>query len=179
MTLHAEADFVAGYQPQSVLDAGCGTGRVAIELARRGVAVVGVDLDPRLLGSARKQAPTLSWHLADLQAVRLRRRFDAVLLAGNVMIFLAPGTEAAVLQNCVRHLAWSGVLIAGFQLSVGYLALPTYDRLAGAAGLVLVARYADWDRAPWTPAAHYAVSVHRHRGGGVDQGVGPAPRWAL
>ena len=41
---HGEADFVFSYGPRSVLDAGCGTGRVAIELARRGLDVVGTDL---------------------------------------------------------------------------------------------------------------------------------------
>lgn len=34
--MHGEADFVASFEVHSVLDAGCGTGRVAIELARRG-----------------------------------------------------------------------------------------------------------------------------------------------
>ena len=159
--VHGEADFVESYHPKSVLDAGCGTGRVAIELARRGVAVVGVDLDPRMLGTARKKAAHLSWHLSDLATIRLQRRFDAIVMAGNVMIFLAPGTEAAVVRNMARHLAADGVLIAGFQLSIGYLALEEYDRLAEAAGLVLAERYAAWDRSPWTWAGTYAVSVHR------------------
>jgi SAM-dependent methyltransferase len=161
--VHGEADFVESYHPRNVLDAGCGTGRVAIELARRGVAVAGVDRDPRMLGTARKKAAHLSWHLGDIATIRLQRRFDAVIMAGNVMIFLAPGTEGAVLQNMARHLAAGGVLIAGFQLSIGYLALDEYDRLAEAAGLVLAERYATWDRAPWTWASTYAVSVHRHR----------------
>ncbi|MEQ1788221.1 MAG: SAM-dependent methyltransferase, partial [Acidimicrobiales bacterium] len=34
--VHGEATFVRAYAPRSVLDAGCGTGRVAIELARGG-----------------------------------------------------------------------------------------------------------------------------------------------
>ena len=50
---HGEADFVedvlAGMRPASVLDAGCGTGRVGIELAGRDIDVVGVDLDEDLL----------------------------------------------------------------------------------------------------------------------------------
>ena len=33
--VHGEADFVMAFAPESVLDAGCGTGRVALELARR------------------------------------------------------------------------------------------------------------------------------------------------
>ena len=99
---HGEVEFVMHHAPASVLDAGCGTGRVAIELARRGVDVAGVDLDAGLLGAARAKAPELSWHLADLTTVDLGRVFDVVVLAGNVMIFLAPGTEGAVLANLRR-----------------------------------------------------------------------------
>lgn len=158
-----EADFIAALGPRTVLDAGCGTGRVAIELARRGMQVVGVDRDRRLLARARRAAPGLSWHLADLETVDLRRRFDMVLLAGNVLIFLTPGSEAAVLRNCVRHLAAGGSLVAGFHLSTGYLDLATYDRLAEVAGLSLVARYASWARRPWTPADTEVISVHTRR----------------
>src|SRR5262245_63462530 len=65
-SIHGEADFICGLEPSSVLDAGCGTGRVAIELARRGIEVVGVDLDEPMLAAAREKAPDLEWHLADL-----------------------------------------------------------------------------------------------------------------
>ena len=51
--VHGEADFVMRYAPASVLDAGCGTGRVARELARRGVDVVGIDLDQDMLSDQR------------------------------------------------------------------------------------------------------------------------------
>jgi SAM-dependent methyltransferase len=50
---HGEVAFLMTLGPSSVLDAGCGTGRVAIELDRRGVDVVGVDLDDGLLAAAR------------------------------------------------------------------------------------------------------------------------------
>ncbi|HMA33259.1 MAG TPA: class I SAM-dependent methyltransferase [Chloroflexia bacterium] len=159
--VHGEADFVESYQPWAVLDAGCGTGRVGIELARRGITVVGADIDARMLAAARQKAPEIPWHLADLRTLDLPHRFGAIVLAGNVMIFLAPGTEGAVLQNMARHLAPDGVLIAGFQLEAAHLTLADYDRLAAAAGLVLAERYATWDRAPWTPRESYAVSVHR------------------
>jgi SAM-dependent methyltransferase len=159
--VHGEADLVASFQPASVLDAGCGTGRVGIELARRGIDVVGVDIDARMLQVARQKAPNVEWHLADISTLSLDRQFDAIVMAGNVMIFLTPGTEGAVLLNMVRHLAPNGVLIAGFQLQPDTLALSNYDRFATAAGLDLVARYATWDQEPWTPAATYAVSIHR------------------
>ncbi len=44
--VHGEAALVRAYDPATVLDAGCGTGRVAIELARHGVEVVGVRFPP-------------------------------------------------------------------------------------------------------------------------------------
>ncbi|MBF6613378.1 MAG: class I SAM-dependent methyltransferase [Chloroflexi bacterium] len=159
--VHGEADLVESFGPGSVLDAGCGTGRVAIELARRGIDVVGVDIDPGMLGAARKNAPELEWHLADIATVELGRRFDLIVMAGNVMIFLTPGTEGAVLKNMARHLKPGGFLIAGFQLSMGYLELDDYDRLAAEAGFELWARYSTWERAPFDPAGHYAVSVHQ------------------
>ncbi|HLI28978.1 MAG TPA: class I SAM-dependent methyltransferase [Chloroflexota bacterium] len=159
--LHGEADFVEALGVRAVLDAGCGTGRVARELARRGLDVVGVDIDPEMLAVARRKAPDLDWRLGDLATIQLGRTFDAVLLAGNTMIFLAPGTEGAVLANLARHLRPGGLLIAGFQLFPGSLTVARYDALAAAAGLQLVERWATWDRQPWSPAAAYALQVHR------------------
>ena len=157
---HGEADFVESLGPASVLDAGCGTGRVAIELARRGIDVVGVDVDASMLAVARDKRPELTWVLADLVEVDCARRFEAVVMAGNVMIFLAPGTEADVVANMARHLQPAGRLVAGFSLQPGRLDLAAYDGHARAAGLVLDERWATWDRRPFT-GGDYAVSVHR------------------
>jgi SAM-dependent methyltransferase len=155
-----EADFIEGLGARSVLDAGCGTGRVAVELARRGLDVVGVDVDPGMIARARAAAPDLPWVLGDIASVDLGRTFDAVLLAGNVMIFLERGTEGAVLRNMARHLAPGGHLVTGFYLSMGYLDLDEYDRLAAEAGLALTERYSGWRREPWQRDSKYAVSVH-------------------
>ena len=105
MDMHGEAALVASYRPATVLDAGCGTGRVAIELARRGHDVVGVDVDPAMLEAARAKAPGLTWIEADLTdpALDLGRTFDVVVMAGNVLIFVPSGTEAQVIANTARH----------------------------------------------------------------------------
>jgi SAM-dependent methyltransferase len=161
--VHGEADFVESFRPASVLDAGCGTGRVAIELARRGADVLGVDIDSEMLDAARNKAPHLNWRLGDIASIRLDRHFDAIVMAGNVILFVTPGTEGEVLKNLARHLAGNGVLIAGFQLSMGYLALDDYDRLARDAGLKLHERWSTWHRDPWYEQSTYAVSVHRLR----------------
>jgi SAM-dependent methyltransferase len=163
--VHGEADFVQTFGPKSVLDAGCGTGRVGRELARRGLDVVGVDVDPEMLDTARRKAPDVDWRLADLATVHLGRTFDAIAMAGNVMIFLESGTEAAVVANLARHLAPGAVLIAGFQLMPGRLTLDDYDEMAEAAGLTLAERWATWDREAWDSGGDYAVSAHRKAGG--------------
>src|SRR5437868_11667596 len=92
--VHGEANFVQRFSPRSVLDAGCGTGRVGRELARRGIDVIGVDRDEGMLATARRRTPEVDWRLADLATLDLARRFDVVLMAGNVLLFGDPGTEA-------------------------------------------------------------------------------------
>lgn len=159
--VHGEADLVWSLGPASVLDAGCGTGRVAIELARRGVEVVGADVDASMLATARRLAPDLTWVHADLTELDLGRRFDVVVLAGNVPLFTPPGTEAALIGRCAAHVAAGGALVTGFQLGRGY-EVADLDTHAAAAGLTLAERWATWDREPYTKGgADYVVSVHR------------------
>jgi SAM-dependent methyltransferase len=165
-SVHGEADLVEILLSESggrrVLDAGCGTGRVAIELAQRGFSVTGADTDAAMLAAAMAKAPTLPWLEADLAELRdsLDAEFDLVVLAGNVMIFLSPGTEQRVLSQLVGRLIPGGLLVAGFQLRPDRLALADFDRLCAAVGLETVSRWATWDRQPFT-GGHYAVSVHR------------------
>lgn len=157
--IHGEADFLGRFQPTSVLDGGCGTGRVAIELARRGVDVVGVDVDGTMLAAARRKAPHVPFVEADLADLDLGRTFDLVALPGNVMIFVEAADRGRVLRRCAAHLGPGGLLVAGFQLGRG-VSLDDYDAFASGAGFELVARYATWDGDPYA-GGDYAVSVHR------------------
>lgn len=162
-SVHGEADFVCRYEPMSVLDAGCGTGRVAIELAARGIDVVGVDLDTGMLDQARAKAPDLQWVGGSVADVTIDQRFDVVVTAGNVMIFVEPGTEGVAVANLAGHLAPEGVLISGFQLDRTY-DLDRYDADCAAAGLTPVERFATWEATPFASGGSYAVSVHRRPG---------------
>jgi len=161
--MHGEADLVDSYGPASVLDAGCGTGRLAIELARRGRSVVGVDMDDVMLEAARRKAPEIAWVQADLEDpdFELQRRFDAAVLAGNVLIFVTPGHEGPLIANMARHLAPGGRVIAGYTLRPGGFGVEEHDLLARAVGLVLEDRWSTWDREPFGSDCDYAVSVHR------------------
>ncbi|MCX6049112.1 MAG: methyltransferase domain-containing protein [Chloroflexi bacterium] len=162
--LHSKFNQTKSAPPYRILDAGCGTGRMSIELARRGIEIVGVDLDEVMLKQARAKAPELEWHLGDLSTITLNGLFDAIVLAGNVMIFLTPGTEAATLTNLVQYLKPGGLLVAAFELTPPAwttLTLPVYDQLTATVGLSQVARWSTWEQAPWTSRDRYAVSVHR------------------
>ncbi len=161
--VNGEADLVRSLHPHSALDAGCGTGRVAVELARHGIEVVGVDIDGSMLSVARTRAPDLDWVQADLSALELGRRFDVVVLAGNVPIFCPEQARPDLIASCAAHVSPGGFLVAGFQLDRGY-ALDDWDRGCREAGLVLVERWSTWDRTPFGPKDAYAVSQHRHDG---------------
>jgi len=158
--VHGEAALVRSFDPASVLDAGCGTGRVAIELARHGIEVVGVDIDGSMIGEAKRLAPELRWVEADLATLTLGRVFDVVVLAGNVPLFCTAAQRPALIKACAAHVAEGGAMIAGFQLDRGF-SLGDYDSATKAAGLTLVERWSTWNCEPLVLEGAYAVSVHR------------------
>ncbi|WP_432050157.1 class I SAM-dependent methyltransferase [Verrucosispora sp. NA02020] len=148
-----------------ILDAGCGTGRVGAELAARGHTVVGVDADPVLVEAARADHSGPRWLIADLTELDLAAAgepepFDAAVLAGNVMAFVAAGTEVAVLRRVAAHLRPDGVAAIGFGTDRGY-PLPDFDADVVAAGLRLEHRFATWDLRPWRDDADFAVTILR------------------
>ncbi|MFJ6169309.1 class I SAM-dependent methyltransferase [Micromonospora orduensis] len=152
-----------------ILDAGSGTGRVGAALAQRGHTVVGVDADPALVQAARADYPGPHWLVADLAELDLpalgeAEPFDAAVLAGNVLAFVAVGTEPEVLRRLAGHLRPDGVLAVGFGTERGY-PLTAFDADAVAAGLRLEHRFATWDLRPWRDDADFAVSVLRRPAG--------------
>lgn len=158
--VHGEAAYVDALLPAGarVLDAGCGTGRVAAELARRGHQVIGVDSDASMLSVARHHAG-VQWQLQDLTQVRLEPPADLVVAAGNVMVFLAEGSEPVVVARLAECLVPGGLLVSGWRTD--RLAPPDYDRWCAAAGLSPVVRHRSWDGDPWTEGADWCVAVHR------------------
>jgi SAM-dependent methyltransferase len=170
--IHGEAAFCAALlEPSSrVLDAGCGTGRIAIRLAELGHRCTGVDVDPSMLAVARRHAPAQEWLLGDLahlDTLGLKPGFDLVLAAGNVIPLLAPGTEPAVVRQLAAALRPGGLLVTGMGLDAAHLPLPEppltlqeFDHWCAQAGLTLRQRYATWSGDPYVEGCGYAVSVH-------------------
>lgn len=168
--IHGEARFVTALRPppSRVLDAGCGHGRVATELTRLGHDVVGVDADRHLVALAEERDTTTRFVHADLASLHLRAQtFDVVLLAGNVVPYLADGTLVDVLRRLREHLDPAGVLVIGYSLPghqpQGAAAVPAeaFERAAFAAGLSLVRQLATWDGDPWPGDGSYRLSIHR------------------
>jgi SAM-dependent methyltransferase len=161
--LAGEARFLdALVAPRSrILDAGCGTGRLSKALHDRGHTVVGVDVDPALIDAAAHDYPGPRYVVADLATLELDEEpFDAALLAGNVLVFVAPGSEVDVLRRVGAHLKPDGVVASGFATDRDYT-VDAYDLDIVTAGLVLEQRFATWDLRPWQPETSWAVSVLR------------------
>nr|WP_296775194.1 class I SAM-dependent methyltransferase [Rhodococcus sp. (in: high G+C Gram-positive bacteria)] len=162
--LHGEARMVdALLAPVStVLDAGCGTARLGAELARRGHSVTAVDLDPVFVEAARLHE-NITVRCADLTTLDLGQMFDAVIAAGNVMVFMTPGTEQSALERMTAHLSPGGVFVAGFATDRQYTTEMFDDDLA-AVGLRTEHRFSTWDLRPWHTDADWAVTVARAPG---------------
>ncbi|WP_454050307.1 class I SAM-dependent methyltransferase [Cellulomonas sp. Marseille-Q8402] len=146
-----------------VLDAGSGPGRVGGELLRRGHTVVGVDVDALLVEAARADHPDGDWHVGDLAeldlpAAGVPEPFDVAVMAGNVLTFVAPGTEVAVLRRIRAHLVPGGRLVIGFGAGRGY-AFEALDLDAREAGLRVQHRFSTWDLRPFDADADFLVAV--------------------
>jgi len=90
----------------TILELGCGTGRILRPLAALGHPVTGVDDSPDMLA----RSPDLPTVLSPIDSLRLDRTFDAVLLA-STMINADPGTRRGFLATVRHHLGRDGVAV--------------------------------------------------------------------
>jgi 2-polyprenyl-3-methyl-5-hydroxy-6-metoxy-1,4-benzoquinol methylase len=98
-----------------VLDAGCGTGTLALRFAREGFAVTGVDLSPRMIEQARskERGSAVDWRVADLTALELGTSFDAIVSVADVLNHLPTLDDWEAAFRCVRaHLRPGGIFFA-------------------------------------------------------------------
>lgn len=183
--VHGEVSFLRPLLAEGarVLDAGCGTGRVAQRLAEEGYAVTGVDADAAMIEVARERAAAIDWHVADLASLDLGETFDLVVMAGNVVPFVEADLEA-VCTRLAAHLEPRGMLVCGYgldreHLPEGALEVPfaTYDAACAAAGLALVGHHAGWegqgyDGGGYSLSVHVRAEQHEGRPGGSDDAGG-------
>jgi SAM-dependent methyltransferase len=99
----------------ALLDAGCGTGRYAVELARHGFVVTGVDRSPELLAEARRRPVSpgarVRFDSGDLLALSGAAIFDAIVCRGVLNDLVEPAERAAVFGVFARALRPGGALL--------------------------------------------------------------------
>jgi 2-polyprenyl-3-methyl-5-hydroxy-6-metoxy-1,4-benzoquinol methylase len=100
-----------------ILDVGCGTGRHAIELAKRGYIVTGVDLSESQLIRAREKAAeakvNVQFELGDARALRFKNEYDVALTLceGGFALMETDEMNFAILHGAARALKPGGIFI--------------------------------------------------------------------
>lgn len=165
--LAGEARFVDAMvtRHSRILDAGCGPGRTGAALFACGHEVVGVDADPVLIAAAIEDHQGPKWLVQDLSELSLAaigetELFDAAVLAGNVMAFVAQGSEVEVLANVRSVLNPDGFAVVGFHTDRYDISL--FDSHLSEAGFNLESRFATWDLRPWNSESDFTVTVLRN-----------------
>ena len=96
------------------LELACGTGRIAIPMARQGIRLVGLDLSPPMLAAAREKSAgleTVRWVESDMRAFDLPESFGLITIpAGSFELLLTTGDQLSCLRCIYRHLVQGGRL---------------------------------------------------------------------
>jgi SAM-dependent methyltransferase len=99
----------------AMLDLACGTGRQAIELARRGYEVVGFDLSLQMLARAGDDAQELSAKInfvqGDMREMTFEEQFDGVYCWGTSFGYFEEEKNANVIDRVRRALRAGGLLL--------------------------------------------------------------------
>lgn len=170
--IYGEARFAAALAAPGakILDAGCGSGRVAGYLSEHGYTAVGVDLDEVLIEEATSVYPGSEWLVGDIATFDYSSLtsvsvdpggssgFDVIVSAGNVMAFLDPVSRIPALVNLRNSLRPQGRIATGFGAGRGY-SFTDYENDLTAAGLTVQAKYSSWDLRPFTDTSGFLVCV--------------------
>lgn len=105
-----ELELLAGHLPPrcSILELGCGTGRLTRHLLDKGLAVTAVDNSADMLRHVPDEADKVC---CDIERLQLGRTFDVVLLASNLINTGDDPLRRAQLAACRRHLSSHGTLL--------------------------------------------------------------------
>ena len=106
--------FLGCIDKGSVLDLGCGTGRLAIPLAQKGLTVTGLDASKPMLDLARHKSGDLciDWIQGDVRDFHLQKTFDLIIMGGNAFQALLSDADQMHMLKCVKlHLNPSGLFV--------------------------------------------------------------------
>ncbi len=103
----------------TVLDAGCGAGRLSRYLADRGCVVEGVDLSPRMVAMARRDHPDLSFQVGSLTSLPFPDSIFAGVLLWYSTIHTPPAAQPLIYAEVARVLRPNGHVLVGAQAGEG------------------------------------------------------------
>lgn len=122
--------------PATMLDIGCGTGRHALALTKRGYRVTGVDLSAAMLEIARAASKNLELGIrpefvqGDARDFSIGRRFDAAIMMFAVIGYLSSNADVlAGLRNIRSHLEDGALFLCDFWYGPSVLAVQPSDRV--------------------------------------------------
>ena len=99
----------------TVLDAGCGTGRLAPCLAARGLSPAGIDLSPEMVRVARRDHPGFGFGVADLRELPFGDASLAGLVCWYSLMYLAPCDRPAAFSELARVVKPGGYVVTAFK----------------------------------------------------------------
>jgi SAM-dependent methyltransferase len=99
-----------------VADLGCGPGHVARYLHDQGVRMLGIDLSPRMIDSARQRSPDIEFRVGDMRALDLPDGALAGIVAFYSLIHIGEPEMGATLRELRRVLAPGGLLLVAFHI---------------------------------------------------------------
>ena len=111
---------LANKHSSSFLELGCGTGRLACELAKSGYPTIGIDLSTKMLERANARKATLDleaqslvdFKLQDMTSFVLERQFDFIIAPFSTMLeVISTEDRTATYQSSLRHLSDNGALV--------------------------------------------------------------------
>ncbi len=114
-----------------VLEFGCGTGRILIPTAAKGIAITGVDASETMLAQLRAKLPSADVRLGDMRDFDAKRKFALVTIPFRPIAHLLDAEDhVRLFANMRRHLAPKGRLVFDFfHPKLEYLAAPRPEKL--------------------------------------------------
>ena len=96
----------------SILELGCGTGRVTFPLAEKAKQVIGVDISKEMISKAKKQVKreNIEFLLGDMTSLNLNTKFDLIIAPFRVLQALETENEVLKsLKTIKRHMSSKGL----------------------------------------------------------------------
>jgi SAM-dependent methyltransferase len=132
---------------RSILDLGCGTGRLLGELFRHSTTGAGIDLQPDLIAWARHQHPALWLEVADLRTVRLDATFDLIVCVGNTLSYLHTEPDLAAAFTTAAAHSHPGTILAVATLTGAGQDATSTGQITTTLGRAIVDASSVWDPA--------------------------------